>query len=406
MDISLQISIKIINELIKIVSPELVKHMERTAIVAMELCDYLELSKAQKKNIYIAALLHDIGELIDIRSRACEDFHSNNELHQRYTYNMLNGLDIFEQTKAIVYTRRPGYEETFAREKAILSFCDRFEYDLRLYPDNLSSCCEDICSGFAQRYNDYPTEFYDFLNVVSQREYFWFRLQTDNTPRVVNVISPIKVVHLDIDDFQQICTLIARVVDTHSGFTAAHSMTVGLVAKELAYYSGMTAWDQQRIEIAGYLHDIGKLHVPITILEKTGPLSRKEYSMLKEHSYKTAEILSVVSELGDIAAWAANHHERLDGSGYPYHLNRIYLDIPSRIVAVADFFTALTELRPYRGPLSLPAALAIMDEAVASGSIDGEIVALLHRHHDAFENIVKHAREGRRALLTNVAVVP
>lgn len=268
MDISLQLSIKFINELIKVVSPELVKHMERTAIVAMELCEYLGLSKEQQKNLYIAALLHDIGELIDIRSREHGDFHSNNELHQRYSYNMLNGLEIFDKTKAILYTRRPGYEDNYRLEKAILSFCDRFEYDLRLYPENLASCSEDICNGFAQRYADFPVEFYDFLKVISQREYFWFRLQTDNIPRVVKVISPIKVIHLDIDDFQQICTLIARIVDTHSGFTAAHSMTVGLVARELAYYSGMTSHDQQRIEIAGYLHDIGKLYVPIMLLEK------------------------------------------------------------------------------------------------------------------------------------------
>jgi putative nucleotidyltransferase with HDIG domain len=406
MDISLQLSIKFINELIKIVSPALVKHMERTAIVAMELCDYLELSKEQQKNVYIAALLHDIGELIDIRTREYGDFHSNNELHQRYTYNMLNGLDIFEQTKAIAYTRRAGYEDKHQQEKAILSFCDRFEYDLRLYPENLASCSEDICNGFAERYSDFPAEFYDFLNTVSQREYFWFRLQTDNIPRVVNVISPIKVIHLDIDDFQQICTLIARIVDTHSGFTAAHSMTVGLVARELAYYSGMTSYDQQRIEIAGYLHDIGKLYVPISLLEKKSALSRKEYSMLKEHSYKTAEILSVVAELGEIAAWAANHHERLDGSGYPYHLNRIYLDIPSRIVAVADFFTALTEVRPYRGPLSIQDALDIMDKAVEDGSIDGEIVALLHQHKEAFYTIVNQAREGGRALVRDVASIP
>lgn len=406
MDISLQLSIKFINELVKIISPELVKHMERTAIVAMELCDYLELSKEQRKNIYMAALLHDIGELIDIRSRESGDFQSKNELHQRYTYNMLNGLDIFEETKAIAYTRRAGHENTLALEKTVLAFSDCFEYDLRLYPHNLASCSGDICDGFAQRYSDFPAKFYAFLNAVRQREYFWFRLQTDNISQVVNVISPIKVIHLDIDDFQQICTLIARIVDTHSGFTASHSMTVGLVAKELAHFSGMTRYDQQRIEIAGYLHDIGKLHIPVHLLEKKCALLKKEYSTLKEHSYKTAEMLSVIEELGDIATWAANHHERLDGSGYPYHLSRIYLDIPSRIVAVADFFTALTEARPYRGPLSIHEALVIMDNAVEDGSIDGEIVALLHQHNDAFCRIVNQAREGGRALVHDVASIP
>lgn len=128
--------------------------------------------------------------------------------------------------------------------------------------------------------------------------------------------------------------------------------------------------------------------MPIAILEKKGKLSQKEYSMLKEHSYKTAEILSVVTELGDIASWAANHHERLDGSGYPFHLNSSYLDIPSRIVTVADYFTALTEARPYRAPLSMAKALSILDDEAAGCFIDKDIVALLRQHQQVFYDIV------------------
>lgn len=84
---------------------------------------------------------------------------------------------------------------------------------------------------------------------------------------------------------------------------------------------------QKQIQIAGYLHDIGKLYIPIHILEKKGRLTASEYSLMRIHSYKTDEMLSQIEPLRNIKHWAANHHERLDGSGYPgdwWHTNLIY----------------------------------------------------------------------------------
>ncbi|MCS5880724.1 HD domain-containing protein [Klebsiella variicola subsp. variicola] len=78
----------------------------------------------------------------------------------------------------------------------------------------------------------------------------------------------------------------------------------------------------QQIQIAGYLHDIGKISIPLSILEKEGELNEDELNPVREHSYMTGEILSDYSELGDIINWASNHHEKLDGSGYPLHLEK------------------------------------------------------------------------------------
>lgn len=98
---------------------------------------------------------------------------------------------------------------------------------------------------------------------------------------------------------------------------------------------------------------------------------------MKRHSYKTLEMLHPIEELGEIVHWAARHHERLDGSGYPFRLGAAALDIPSRIIAVADVFTAMTENRPYRQGMSSEKALIILEEEASNFRLDRDIVDLL-----------------------------
>lgn len=87
----------------------------------------------------------------------------------------------------------------------------------------------------------------------------------------------------------------------------------------------------------------------------------------------TGEILSAFSELGEIINWAANHHEKLDGSGYPLHLNQDYLQLPDRIIAIADIFTALTEDRPYRVAMRYQDALQLIENDVINGALDKDV---------------------------------
>src|SRR5208337_2538002 len=100
--------------------------------------------------------------------------------------------------------------------------------------------------------------------------------------------------------------------------------------------------------IAGLLHDIGKLSVPEDILEKPAPLDCSEVNKIKAHSFMTHRILENIGSLDKITQWASLHHERLNGTGYPYHYGKEKLPVGARIIAVADVFTALTENRPYR----------------------------------------------------------
>ena len=152
----------------------------------------------------------------------------------------------------------------------------------------------------------------------------------------------------------------ARIIDAKSPFTYEHSEGVAETAGAMARHAGFSEpmiRDQRR---AGLLHDIGKLGVPNDILDKPGKLTDAEFARMKRHPELTHEVLSRVSVFRSIAEVAANHHEKLDGSGYHRGVTGEGLDARSRILAVADVFDALTQDRPYRPAMPTERALSIL----------------------------------------------
>ena len=124
---------------------------------------------------------------------------------------------------------------------------------------------------------------------------------------------------------------------------------------------GLDSIEQTRLSRAGLLHDIGKLGVSNTILDKPGRLTPEERLEMEKHPLFTWEILSRVTAFRDFAWMSALHHEKLDGSGYPWKLNAERLDTPSRILAIADMYEAMTADRPYREGMGRDKALDILN---------------------------------------------
>ena len=151
---------------------------------------------------------------------------------------------------------------------------------------------------------------------------------------------------------------IARLlVELRDPYTAGHQKHVGDLAKAIAADLGFDAHYQEGIMISGYLHDIGKIIVPIELLSKPGRLTQEEFSLVKNHVQAGYEILNGLPFPWDILPGVLDHHERLDGSGYPHGLKGDEISIDGRILAVADVVDAMSSLRPYRAPLGIEAAL-------------------------------------------------
>jgi putative nucleotidyltransferase with HDIG domain len=164
------------------------------------------------------------------------------------------------------------------------------------------------------------------------------------------------------DTVDNICVAFAEVIDAKSPFTYRHSNGVADAALEIARWLGMSARQMKLLRRAALLHDIGKLSVSNSILEKPAKLTSEEWKVVRDHPYYTLEILKRIPGFEGLSDDAAAHHERLDGSGYWRGFGAGQLSLSARILAVADVFDALHAKRPYRDSLPIEKVFSIMRE--------------------------------------------
>lgn len=200
---------------------------------------------------------------------------------------------------------------------------------------------------------------------------FWdsIRFHASDTLLHISVGAATQVA--DETDIDQICAAFAKVIDAKSSFTAEHSTRVTEIAVSLGQAYGFSIERLTTLRRAALLHDIGKLGVPNSILEKPGKLDDAEFTRVKLHPQFSYEILKPIRAFDRVADIAAAHHERLDGKGYWRGLGAEQLDLEMRILAVADVFDALSADRPYREAMPLNEVFKIMDrEAIAALDAD------------------------------------
>ncbi|MGH7664499.1 MAG: HD domain-containing phosphohydrolase [Gemmatimonadaceae bacterium] len=190
---------------------------------------------------------------------------------------------------------------------------------------------------------------------------WWARLATGHLAAEVVAAEPGDARRVTAAGLDDIARAFADIIDAKSPYTSRHSSSVAAIARGIARASGLSEIEQHDLYRAGLLHDIGKLGVSSAILDKPGMLTPDERRVIERHPAYTWEILSRVSAFDDFAWTAAIHHEKLDGSGYPWGLEARHLDAGSRILGVADMYEALTADRPYRAGMSREKALGILE---------------------------------------------
>ncbi|MBA3889940.1 MAG: HD domain-containing protein [Gemmatimonadaceae bacterium] len=181
---------------------------------------------------------------------------------------------------------------------------------------------------------------------------------------------------IDDEELDEIARAFADIIDAKSPYTFEHSTRVAAYAERMATVLQYGEVDLRRMRRAGLLHDIGKLGVSNRILDKPGKLDLPEMQEVELHPRHTYDILSRVPAFASFARMAALHHEKLDGTGYPWGVTAERLDRDARILAVADIYDALTSARPYREALSRDVALQII-ESERGTKLCGEAVGAL-----------------------------
>jgi putative nucleotidyltransferase with HDIG domain len=207
------------------------------------------------------------------------------------------------------------------------------------------------------------------FRVLARDHEFWTALRTEDARRLTFDAEHQFDVVADDARLDAIAEAFATVIDAKSPYTSEHSRRVASLAVAIAERLGFPAAHVTRIRRAALLHDIGKLGVPNSILDKAGALNEGEWAVVREHPAHTLHVLEAVPVFQDFAFDAACHHERLDGSGYHRGYTADRLSPAARALAVADVADALLAERPYRASLDPDEALRILKADCARGAL-------------------------------------
>lgn len=226
-------------------------------------------------------------------------------------------------------------------------------------------------------------ELVDAFMDVSRSEAFWLSLENDHVNGYVSRwLSETQTQEMDFLELRSIVNIFSHIVDAKSPYTKMHSDGVARLSRYLGNLFKLSEERCDMLELAGLLHDLGKLRQPDELLNKPGKLTVEENAHIHRHSFDTYTIVKNIHGLEKIAEWAAQHHERVDGTGYPYQLDGGELSLEARIIAVADVFQALAQERPYRAPLCPEMIIKILYEMVEDGKLDKSVVISVNQNLD------------------------
>ncbi|MBI2275804.1 MAG: HD-GYP domain-containing protein [Dechloromonas sp.] len=212
---------------------------------------------------------------------------------------------------------------------------------------------------------------------VAGSDAFWATLASPEVAAAILSLEPAAhVAELDDDYLDDIAAAFGQVVDSKSPYTSGHSARVALYTDMIAETLDLSPERRRWLKRGALLHDVGKLGVSNSVLDKPGKLDADEWAAVQAHAMYTETILSRIECFAELARVSAAHHERLDGKGYPRGLTADAICLETRIITTADIFDAITAERPYRGAIPIPKTLEMMAENLGT-AIDERCFAAL-----------------------------
>ncbi|EPI3548525.1 HD domain-containing phosphohydrolase [Vibrio vulnificus] len=373
-------------------------HNHRVAYIAYQCSQVLGWEKKKQEFCFLSGLIHDCGV-----SQTTEHSHlisdmqpSESEHHCHVGFQALEQCELLAQFANIILYHHTDwlhlqhapispYEKDVA---ALIYLADRLDFLRAKY---LKNTHQDLITLYKKAITEELTlhkgslfcpTFVDALITLIHKDGFWFAMDATHIETIPFSFNQLKWLHQDLSlsALTQLGRFIAGIVDAKSPFTYHHSLKVAELSEYLANRMGLAKSTSKLIYVAGLVHDIGKLRTPDEILHKEGPLTENEYIHIRRHTVDTDVELKMIFPNSKLSEWASNHHERLDGSGYPYGKTAEQIDLPSRIIAIADVFQALSQNRPYRSKLSPQEITDIMWPMVTQYKLDADVYDHLARN--------------------------
>lgn len=386
-----------------IISPEVVGHHKRVAYAAVRLARVLELPRAERTDLYVAGLMHDVGGF-SLQSRlAALQFETDGTKHAELGYRLLQMNPLLQSVALLVrhhHTPHALFESLSAPPRKlylanVLCLADRVDALLSRQggqsPEQVVNRTRSL-AGYM-----FAPDIVEALAELAGSERFWADMAlSDPTRALTDSPDMFDERAMSRGQLMAASQAFSQIIDFRSRFTATHTRGVAEAAVLLAEKAGFGAQDLDQMRLAGNLHDLGKLAVPSEILDKPGPLTAEELGVMRRHPELGRVILASVPGLEQVTDWASQHHEQPGGQGYPGKLAGRELSLGSRILTVADVFTALREDRPYRAGMGPEETLRILDNMAANAALDPVVTSLVRAHHTELN-------ESRRSAQTQAA---
>ncbi|TCO69056.1 HD-GYP domain-containing protein [Marinisporobacter balticus] len=375
-------------------------HHKIVALICLSIAKKLNMKEENRDLLFLSALVHDAGVISKEEAKDLLVFEDDKPFeHCRKGYEIFFGSKHTVEIAKILLFHHDHWKDVnesdikkdeIALNSNIIYLADRVAIEVQKDKGYILSRNKEIIHKIAiERGTRFNPVVVDAFLEVSEQEAFWLDLQSKIIGELVNFYKPKIKVHITSTELVDIAFAFSKIIDSKSPYTYNHSNGVALVAEFLADKFGFSENEKIMIKVAGYLHDLGKIAVPNYILDKTSKLSKEEFEIVKKHPFYSYRLIQNIPGFEEIAAWGAFHHEKLDGSGYPFRLKGDEIPLGSRIMAVSDMFVALTEDRPYRKGLNKDICLGILKKESSMGYIDENVVNFVELFYDELVLLVK-----------------
>jgi HD-GYP domain-containing protein (c-di-GMP phosphodiesterase class II) len=340
-------------------------HQFKVAHFAVHLAQLMGLSILEQRDILLMGMLHDVGFVSSeiMLTKENKNYiisHENLLEHCIVGEKLIKNINFNTDIKNVIMFHHEHYDgsgffklqkEEIPLYSRIISIADNIDL---LFNLNDISGKKDLIINYLKTNSGIK---FDPYLVEKAIEMFDIYEHVDYSVRCDNL--PFYEVNYNWLDIKSVTETFMKIIDSKSHFTYTHSSSITKYVDKLAIIYNYNEDMKKKLHIAANLHDMA--------------LTNEEYEIIKKHSFDGEKMLSLLNNFEDISRWVGQHHEKLNGSGYPKGLINKEIDFESQIIAAADIFTALREERPYRDSFSLDITKEIMNDMVKKGEINGEI---------------------------------
>ena len=384
-----------------LVSPEVTGHHIRVGAIAHKLGEAAGLPGAACADLALAGMLHDLGAFSLKGRLSALAFDAADQTHPEIGYRLLRDYPGFRRAAELVRlhhaTWNPGCQpkKVFWPDSELgnlLCLADRVEALMPRGAEgmlDLEAILTRIRDGSGSLFNPWWVEALETLAAPGG-----FLEETASSDVGVRHMAVPQEHNPELSgrEVSRLARLFSQIIDFRCRFTSTHSRGVAATAMAMAHELHLSGDNRDLIEVASELHDLGKLGVPSEIIMKPSALDQAEMAIMRLHAEHGFNALAGAPALAGVAELVGQHHERLDGSGYPLALKGDRIGLASRVLAISDVFTAMSEDRPYRAGIELRTVIETLSDMARRKFLDQDVVGLVASKRDYLDEVRRQAQ--------------